>query len=414
MKNHNLKSTIIEYTPAGPSGPVPVASVRVLRTLPELETLRDVWSSWKGHRDSDIDFFVEFIRTRPEVIRPHVIVLYRYGTPEAMLIGRLEHAQLTRQTFKVGYLRLPRISARILIFSQGGARGNISEANSTELVNSVTTSLGSGEADLAFLHQVDAASPLFKSAVTAVGFVIRDHFAFPEPRWTMKLPGTVEELYQGFSRRVRKEFRAKKASLLRNFEGRIRTECIQTSAELDRIIPNIEAVAEKTYQRGLGVGFADTPEIRRKLQFFAEKGWLRAYILYLDDKPCAFDIGTVHDGMFAGEFAGYDPYFRDHSVGSFIMITMIEDLCRQGVKVADFGAGQAEYKRNFSNCQTMEADIHIFAPSIKGVALNMLRTVTESTDRALKKMLERTMLLQALKKLWRNRLTHEPAKQLTN
>ena len=327
-----------------------------------------------------------------------MIVLYRDGTPEAMLIGRLERAQLT---FRIGYLRLLGISARILSFSQGGARGNVSEANSAEFVNSVTASLRGGEADLAFLHQVDAASPLFKNAHTAVGFAIRDHVTVPEPRWAMKLPGTVEDLYQGFSKRVRKEFRAKKANLFRKFEGRIRTECIQTSAELDRIIPHIEAVAKKTYQRGLGVGFADTPQIRRRLHLFAEKGWLRAYILYLDDKLCAFDIGTVHDGVFAGEFTGYDPLFRDYSVGSFIMITMIEDLCRQGVKEAEFGAGQAEYKRNFSNCQTMEASIHIFAPTIKGVMLNTLRTVTGLIDKTLKATLERTQLLPRVKKLWR-------------
>ena len=408
---HALESPILDCPPAEPAGPVPVLSLRVLRTLPELESLRGVWTSWKGHRDSDIDFFAEFVRTRPEIIRPHVVVLYRYGTPEAMLIGRLERTQLT---FRIGYLRLPGISARILIFSQGGARGNISDASSAELVNSVTDSLRGGEADLAFLHQVDAASPLFKNALTAVGFAIRDHVTAPEPRYAMKLPGTVEELYQGFSKRVRKEFRAKKASLFRTFEGRIRTECVQTSAELDRIIPHLEAVAEKTYQRGLGVGFADTPQIRRRLHLFAEKGWLRAYILYLDDKPCAFEIGTVHDGMFAGEFTGYDPLFRDYSIGSFIMITMIEDLCRQGVKEAEFGAGQAEYKRNFSNCQTMEASIHIFAPTIKGVMLNTLRTVTVSTDRVLKELLERTMLLRALKRFWRDQLTRVSPKQVTS
>jgi len=124
---HALESPILDCPPAEPAGPVPVLSLRVLRTLPELESLRGVWTSWKGHRDSDIDFFAEFVRTRPEIIRPHVVVLYRYGTPEAMLIGRLERTQLT---FKIGYLRLPGISARILIFSQGGARGNISDASS--------------------------------------------------------------------------------------------------------------------------------------------------------------------------------------------------------------------------------------------------------------------------------------------
>ena len=370
--------------------------------MPALESLRDVWTSWKGHRDSDIDFFKEFLRTRPEVIRPHVIVLYRNGVPDAMLVGRLEQTKLT---FRLGYLHLPGVSARMLIFSQGGARGNISHANSAELIRSVNASLRCGEADCAFLHQVDAASPLFQAAVTIPAFATRDHLTLPEPRYAMMLPETVEKLYESFSRAVRQGFRKKKNRLSREFAGRFRTECVTTAAGLERVIPHLEAIAAKTYQRGLGVGFADTPQIREMFHFFAEKRWLRIYILYLNDKPCSFWTGTVHDDLFASDYTGYDPEFRDHSVGGVIAITMIEDLIRQGVKEAEFGAGQAEYKQHFSNCQTMEANIHIFAPTVKGALINAARTLTVSTDRLLKRLLERTKFLPALKKFWRGHLT---------
>lgn len=384
-----------------PSTSILPLEIRIARTLAEVEDLRSIWSVWPGHRDSDIDFFVEFIRTRPAVIRPHVIVLYRDGVAEAMLVGRLERTKLN---FRLGYLRTPGIPARMLIFSQGGARGCISDSNSTALVGSITTSLRRGEADLALLHQVDAASPLFQNVLAGTSFATRDHVAVPEPRYAMTVAKTVDELYAGFSRAVRHGVRQKKTRLLRQFAGRIRTECIQSSAELSRVIPHLEEVAAKTYQRGLGVGFTDTPEIRERLRFFAEKGWLRIYILYLDEKPCAFLTGTVHEGTFTSDFTGYDPMLRDHSPGTVVEITSMEDLCRLGVQQIEFGPGQAEYKRRFSNCQMMESNLHIFAATIKGVLLNALQTGTILVDRFLKAMLERTNLLAPLKNFWRRRL----------
>jgi len=79
-------------------------TVRVCRTVADIEEIRPFWASWKGYRDSDIDFYLEFIRTRQEVLRPHVIVLSRDGRPDALLIGRLEK---TRIDSKIGYLGFP-------------------------------------------------------------------------------------------------------------------------------------------------------------------------------------------------------------------------------------------------------------------------------------------------------------------
>src|ERR1035437_4668742 len=75
-------------------------SVRIARSIGEVEAIREIWTAWKSHRDSDIDFCLEFVWSGEAFIRPHVIVIYRYGRPDAMLVGRLERA---RMNSKVGY-----------------------------------------------------------------------------------------------------------------------------------------------------------------------------------------------------------------------------------------------------------------------------------------------------------------------
>jgi CelD/BcsL family acetyltransferase involved in cellulose biosynthesis len=138
-------------------------------------------------------------------------------------------------------------------------------------------------------------------------------------------------------------------------------------------------------------------------------GWLRAGVLYLKDRPCAFWIGNVYDGVFVSDFLAFDPEFRDSSPGSYLLIAMIEEFCKEGVQAVDFGFGPGEYKERFGNFQLRETSVFIFAPSAKGIALNAMRTVTVLVGNIVKKTLERTNLLPKIKRLWRNRLSQNPA-----
>jgi len=376
--------------------------VRVAKTTAEVETLREVWTSWKGHRDTDIDFCMEFVWSREEVIRPHVIVIYRCGSPDAILVGRLERMQIK---LKTGYLRGPGIPVRVLIFAYGGLRGNPSDENSARFLTSIMGSLRQGEADLAFFHQACADSSLYKMALTLPGFGMRDHIPNPAPHHFMRLPERADQLTAGLSSKHREHLRSEARKLLSDFDGRVNITCFLKPTELDDTIRDVEGVAKKTYQRGLGVGFEDTPRTRQLLHFLAQKGWLRIYLLYIGRSPCAFSVGSVSDGVYCCDLLGYDPEFAEYSPGSFLLIRMFEDLCKAGVKEVDFGPGGGMYKERFGNRRVMEASISIFAPSLKGLMLNIMQTATRLMDDAVRKMLVRTGLLSKAKRLWRVRLT---------
>ncbi len=84
-----------------PNGSV---SVRVVRTLGELEDIREIWSAFQQHPNVDIDFYMLLCGVRSEILRPHVIVLYRGGQPEAMLVGRLVQGTIDSS---IGYGKYP-------------------------------------------------------------------------------------------------------------------------------------------------------------------------------------------------------------------------------------------------------------------------------------------------------------------
>ena len=83
-----------------------------------------------------------------------------------------------------------------------------------------------------------------------------------------------------------------------------------------------------------------------------ERGWFRAYVLYLDDEPVAFWQGQAYNGVFSTGVPGFDPAYADHRVGNYVLFKLIADLCAdESIETLDYGFGDAEYKRRFGTPQ---------------------------------------------------------------
>jgi hypothetical protein len=391
-------------TLAAGSGPSDNVQIRIARDSAEVESLRDAWSKWPGHRDSEIDFYLMIVRSYPEVLRPHVITLYRKGQPEAILIGRLEEK---RFAFKVGYLTLFRPKARCLDFVYDGLRGNTSLENSEILVREVMNCLRSGEADLALLEFLPIDSVLYQFSRTLPGFLGRDTSPSQTGHESLKLPPSIDELYKRMSSKRRSEIRRKAKKFVAQATARINVVCYRHPEQLDRIFQDVEEIAKKSYLRGLGTGFEDNALVRARLELCARKGWLRAYVLYIGDRPCAYWIGMLCGETFYGEYVGYDPEYRLLSPGMFVMLNVIETFCNgtsgDTVREVDFGFGNAEYKSALCNSSSVEASVFVFAPTFKGLRLNLVRTVTRKLDQVARKTIARANWLQKIKKIWRSR-----------
>jgi hypothetical protein len=376
----------------------------------ELEEVRDYWESWPGNRDSDIHSFLSFLQSNPGTVSPHVLLVYRQGRPDAILVGRIDNAELR---CKLGYLGMG-FRARIMCFVYGAQRGNPSEENSGLLVDEILRSLSQGEADVAYLNFLPHGSGLCRLAMQKPGRLSRDYLRITQMHFGATLPDTVEKLYRSLPTELRGFNKTKHNRLRREFAGRIEIKCFREVGELDAMVRDVELVAKTSYQRGLGVGFIDTPRVREGLRLKAEKGWLRAYILYLAGRPCAFWLGDMNQGTFGGDYVGYDPEFGKYSPGMYLLRKVMEGFCngnRDRVTSVDFGPGNARYKELLSNKRWQETAVYIFAPSLRGVSLNLVRTIVGGTDQMVKKVLARTGLVQRIKTAWRSHLTPKVATQ---
>jgi len=385
-------------------------SVKVLRTVSELEEIRREWESWPGDRDSDIYSFLTFLRSNSGTSRPHVLVVYRGGSPDAILVGRVDRARLV---CRMGYLRVSP-PARIMNFVNGALRGNPASENCDMMVNEILRSLSQGEADLAYLNFLRPESDLYRLATTKPGLLSRHYVRITQPHFGATLPATVEEFYRSLSPKVRKNQKWQAKKLVKDFSGAVRTRCFREEADLETMIQDVEQVAKKSYQRGLEVGFKDSPGMREGLRLKAEKGWLRGYVLYIAERPCAFWLGDINRARFGSDYIGYDADFASYSPGMYLVMKVIEGFCdgnREGVTEIDFGPGHAQYKQVLGNQEWLESSVYVFAPTLKGLSLNVVRSLIVGTHQIIKKALARTSLLKKIKKYWRTRETPQHAMQ---
>jgi len=376
-------------------------TVRVLRTLAEVEEVRAAWESWPGNPDADIDFYIALLKSTPSVVRPHVMVVYRDGRPDALLVGRIDRR---RFEWRLGYLRLGH-QANILYLVNGALKGTGSFQNVALLVQEICDCLARGEADVAYLNLLRIDSDFYALARTRPGVFCRDRFCAIQPHYTLALPKSGQEFYQRFSSKTRSVLKSKREKLEKAFNGAIEIRCFRGSETLEAAIDVVEQLAKRSYLRGLGLGFVDSPEMRERLRMKARKGWLRTYILYGEDRPLAYWNGDLVAGTFGGNYVGYDPEFSKYSPGMYLMTKVIEGFCTgegEGVRRIDFGHGDAEYKASLADCESREAAVHIFAPSFKGIEMSIGRSFSGAIEQGIKKVLAKADLLQKIKKSWRN------------
>jgi len=389
--------------------PSSTAVIRVITNLDQLEDVRAAWSDWPCHRDADWDVYRTVLALTAAPASPYVIVVERAGKPEAMMVGV---SSTTSFASKIAYFGMSLPGVRVVTFTYGGFLGKQSEANSRLVIGNIRRLLRENHADVAVLRYLRTDSALYGHAVNTGSPLMRDHFLETQTHRMMHLPPDPEAIYSGLSKEHRKHLRSESKRFKAAFGDDLKVERFVLPDELDRLMTDSERIAATTYQRSLGVGFSDSSQIRGVLALEAEKGWLRGYILYVSDRPCAFWMGCVYNDEFLSEYLGHDPEYSKYSPGNYLLGRVMEDLCGEGVKRIDFGIGDAFYKQRFANCSWEEGPIYLYAPTFKGMQAKVLRTTASAVNQLAKKMLQKTSWGARLKKFFRSRpaWTKAPAK----
>ena len=382
------------------------ASLRILKGAAEFEELRDVWSAWCDHAEADLDFFSIHLRHTPGVVRPHVMVIYRNGRPDCMLVGWLHHGIVT---FKMGSLALFRSDARVLRFPAGGFLGNQSRGNAQFLVREIIRSLRNYEAQAAEFSQLRVGSHLHYLSKRLPKVFCREHFTPVQTHRYLSLSGSFDEFLRGRSPKGRQEFRKLAKMLVRDFPGKVRFQSVRSECDVEDFARKADTISRKTYQRALGAGFVNDLAMQEMLRAAARKEALRACLLYVGDNPVAFASGIASNKTLYGAFTGYDPGLKKYRPGFQTLIRLIQDSFESSgeLLIFDAGCGDIPYKRALFDSSRKEGPVWIFAPSATGLRLHVLKVVSTLLHSLAMGLLTRSRHLQKVKKMWHRRVLRE-------
>jgi len=399
----NFKNCGKQFTPANSTDGPESLSVRILKTENETRGHRALWE-WPGTRDSDLDFFLRIAGAQTEVLRPRVYVAYRGNAAEAVLMGRLESRPIPMQ---LGHLHLESPRLRVLDFIYGGLRGNIAQDTTEALVKEVLQSLHRGEADVALFEPVTLDSELWRALRTLPNLFERGFCGTQQNHYGLQLPRRSEELHERMPHNQRRDYQRKGRKLIRDFAGDVCCRWYrEASPEMYR---DLEYVAERSFQRGLGVGFQDTTELRQSWELAASKGWLRVCVLYAGGKPCAFWTGMAYRGTLWCDYMAYNWEFASYSPGMYLALHSFGELSDQraehGIREISLGPGDSGLK-SLLNCTCKhESSVYLYAPTLLGAALNVMLSLVFLADGSARRCLTRE---NAFAKILR-RLRHEQA-----
>lgn len=199
----------------------------------------------------------------------------------------------------------------------------------------------------------------------------------------IRLPPTFQDYMNSFSGRHRGNLLRNPRKLANDTNKKVHIDLTTNSADVDRFITEAVKVSRKTYQwHLLQRGLQDPDALKRRLHLAAERGWLRSYLLKLDEEALAFMLGTQYNNRFEHVDIGYDYEFGKYRLGNILQILVMEDLFqRNPPRTFEFGI-HADYKAEFGNESYEAVSTLLFRPTYYNLFAANLYRLCQMTSNA--------------------------------
>ena len=372
--------------------------IKVHKGIYEIGKIKNEWMMLQHHPNSDFEHFLLVCSLRSEVIAPVAFSYWKEGRCLGIVCGRIENISLRPA---IGYLKLPSFKTKCLTIIHEGILGEIDEEGAFSLLNGIQKMLHEYDLEfVTFYHLPERQEGIWKALRHE-----RLSVGAKQPKWSIHRALTLEGkpgfLLNRMSSKHRSWVRRKEREINEAFSGNISWTWYNKFNSVDHVCKKMESVAVRTYQRGLGAGFIDNFETRKRLELFARKDQLRVMLLEANDEPVSFWYGLVYKNVFHASATGYTPEVEKYEVGTQTLLRTIEALVEEGIEKVDFGLGDASYKARFSDMSWREATVQLFRPNIKSRCLRHYILTVEASDQILRHMASKVGLINFIKKKWR-------------
>lgn len=141
---------------------------------------------------------------------------------------------------------------------------------------------------------------------------------------------------------------------------------------------------------------------RDATQLLAERGRLRFYTMKVGGRAVASVYGLVHGGSFIYFQSGYDPEWRNRSVGLVLVGETFKDAIAEGLTEYDFLRGTETYKSDWVTKQRRTVSLRVHAAKGTGRWYTRSEETARRARNAAKQVLP-TRLVESIRRLRRKR-----------
>lgn len=353
--------------------------------------------------DAEPDVVLAIAESRETVFRPCSVVIRRGEKIAGAAMMRVDRTELPVQ---LGYRLAYRPRMEALVAQHGGVAGVDDASVAEQMVDTIRDLLADGVADVALLPSLRVGSHLV-DRLAREPWALRAHFEDRQIHRSTTIPRSAAEFLAARSQNTRRNAKRVRTA----FEERVsdpRVRRYSTADELPAAIQELERVAERTWQRKVGGGFSANPTELALYRAAVARDAFRAWILSDADRPIAFLVGLVHDGVFKGRYMAFDPDYEQYRPGFYLFTRLVEDLCSDDrIDCYDFGVGDSQFKRSFADTVWFECDCVLFAPRARPIRINATRSAAGAVRAGGKGLLSRFEALGNARRRWRRTITRQ-------
>lgn len=206
-----------------------------------------------------------------------------------------------------------------------------------------------------------------------------------------------------FSGKTRSTLRRKVKRFAQEDGGRLDFRVYRTPDEVAAFHHLARPLSARTYQERLvDAGLPKSEAFQTEMRARAERGAVRAYLLFLAGEPVAFTYCPIDDGIVLYGYTGFDSRCRALSPGTVLQYLILEDLFHEGGhRLFDFTEGEGAHKELFATDARSCKDVYVFRPGPKARFAAAAQTAVEQGAESAAAVLDRLGLKRRLKLLLR-------------
>ena len=179
--------------------------------------------------------------------------------------------------------------------------------------------------------------------------------------WLIRLNGSFNNYMKRFSPKTRKN-RLREMKILREL-GDVKLIRVTEASEIDAFLKTAYDISQKTRQFklfGWSLAARDPRLVKNELLRLVQQGWLRSYLLTCGNAPCSFILGQQSSSRFYPLAVGVDPAWRNYSVGTVLLLLVLEDLFKENSpEFYDLGTA-SRYKEYLATDSYLDATVWLF------------------------------------------------------